>query len=130
MVNGDIPLRWLLLPFYNDKRGRVTIGVLLNVNLIFKNKIYKSRPSCRDMVLTCCLDSIQFDRNNMLRHKRIMLRHIALGFLYDAGSCHGILISILYFQLIWSYFVFSLILLFKYHLQDKNIKNLNSRLLG
>ena len=60
------------------------------------------------------------DRHSMSVHKRIMPRHVALGFLYGAGSCRGMLISILHFQLIWSYFVFSLVFLLKYHLQDKN----------
>ena len=63
---GSCPLRWILFPFYNDKRSNVTIGVLLNINLIFKNKIYKSGPSCRGMVLTCWgMSSIAFNLTNI-----------------------------------------------------------------
>ena len=54
-------------------------------------------------------DSLQFDRHSMLWH-------IALENLYGAGACRGMNLNILYFQLIF----FSLILLLKYHLQDKN----------
>ena len=37
-----------------------------------------------------------------------------------AAACLGMLISIFHFQLFWSYFVSSLVLLLNYHLQDKN----------
>ena len=40
----DIPLKWLLLPFYKSKGSRVTIGVLKSIkNLIAKNKSHKRR---------------------------------------------------------------------------------------
>ena len=62
----------------------------------------------------------------MPRHRRIIPHHIALGNFYGAGACrgmskpcHGMNLNFLYFQLIWSYFIFSLIFLLKYHLQDK-----------
>ena len=80
--------------FYNDKRGRVTIGVLSNTNLLFKNNKnhvlqIRTTMSWHGFDMLQHVKSQHLDRYSMPRHRKIMSWHIALRNLYDAGSCRN-----------------------------------------
>ena len=107
-----------------DKIGRLHLFFKNNKNHVLQIRTTMSR---HDFVMLRHRLKVNNDRHNMLRHKRIMPRHVALRFFVwcrimsrhtKTMPRHAHQHSLFSAPLV--IFFFSSILLLKYHLQDKN----------